>query len=252
MKKLIFLFLMIAAGFGASAQKYTEIKVSQLPQATRDYLTQNMPGADITKAVQIDNKGTLYYGVVFENRGRKRVLIFDKDGNFYQKGDNLNVQPKPETPPVQSAKGTSETDPPEKESPTVKNPANPNLQPIPPRNLPAVVTDYLQTNFPEGRITACNELKQSEIIFYQVTVNEGLKEHIVTFNSKGNYLSKRTYTVPSGEKKPAPTPDRNANTSSPSQGNTKTPSSTGKAPAQQPSSQPAKQQASEATQPVKK
>ncbi len=79
------------------AQKQTEIKASQLPKATTDYITSNLPGTTIFRAVKADDKGTITYNVAVDVKGRKHIFVFDKDGNFLKKGDNLVQDAKPAT-----------------------------------------------------------------------------------------------------------------------------------------------------------
>lgn len=71
------------------AQKTTEIKMKDLPKATTDWMKTNLPKATFEKAVKSDDKGTITYGIMVNSSGRKHIYLFDKDGKFLQKGDNL-------------------------------------------------------------------------------------------------------------------------------------------------------------------
>ena len=207
MKKTIILLFLLAVSGGLMAQSYSDIKVSQLPKATQTYIAENMQGMEISRAVKIEDNGTVSYGVVFESRGRKHVLIFDKDGNFVQKGDKLSA-PSSTGQPVQSS-GTATAQP---AVTPVQNASN-NTKQIPAGNLPGNVQTYIKTNYPNGKIVSASQLTQNSILFYQVSVADGGKEYLMTFNSKGNYLSKRSYTKQEGkpsntQPNPQPTPPK--------------------------------------------
>ena len=73
----------------AQDKKMTEIKTSQLPKEITKWVTQNLPGGNLTRAGKIEEKGTLSYVAVVESRGQKHAYLFDKDGNFTGKGDNV-------------------------------------------------------------------------------------------------------------------------------------------------------------------
>ena len=199
MKKLIAMILMAGFTLVAAAQTYTDIKVSELPKATRDYVSQNMPDATITRAVKYDNNGTVNYGVVFESRGNKRVLVFDQNGNFLQKGDHLRLDQKG-TAPTQAPAGTKTTTEPKTGPGQEKKEGSNNSKVIDPSLLPAAAQKYIKDAFPNGTITTARHFTQKNVQFYQVKVADGTREHVVSFNSKGSYISKRSSVTPAGTK----------------------------------------------------
>jgi hypothetical protein len=89
MKKALLLVVAIVFATVIYAQKTTDIKTKDLPKATTEWVTTNMPKATIDKAVKLDDKGTITYNILVLSAGRKHILIFDKDGKFLMKGDNL-------------------------------------------------------------------------------------------------------------------------------------------------------------------
>lgn len=74
---------------GVIAQKITEIKTRDLPTPIEKYIKDKMPGASIFKAVKLNDKGTLTYDVAIDLNGHKHVYVFDKNGKFLKKGDEL-------------------------------------------------------------------------------------------------------------------------------------------------------------------
>jgi hypothetical protein len=98
MKKITILLAVLLISACAFAQKATEIQVSKLPKATTDYISDNLPGAKITKASKVEDKGVLTYSVDIDVKGHKHVLIFDKDGKFLKA---LRLQnPRKRLPPI--------------------------------------------------------------------------------------------------------------------------------------------------------
>ena len=73
----------------AQSQKVTELKASQLPKGVTEYIAKNMPGATITRAGKIEEKGETTYAAIVEMKGTKHSYLFNKDGKFIGKGDNL-------------------------------------------------------------------------------------------------------------------------------------------------------------------
>ena len=108
MKKIILLIALIFIASGLNAQKLTEMNVSKLPKATTDYIKENLPGAKIVRAVKADDKGVITYNVGIDIKGRKHMLVFDKDGKFLKKGDDLvkSDVAKPKTSPAPAKPAT--------------------------------------------------------------------------------------------------------------------------------------------------
>jgi hypothetical protein len=115
MKKITILLAVLLISACAFAQKATEIQVSKLPKATTDYISDNLPGAKITKASKVEDKGVLTYSVDIDVKGHKHVLIFDKDGKFLKKGDALIDSTTPKSTPASKPAQKTTTDPKQEE-----------------------------------------------------------------------------------------------------------------------------------------
>ena len=124
------------------SQKMTEVKSSELPKTITKYIDDNVSGAKVLKAVKIENKGTVKYNVAIDHKNRKYVYVFDKNGKFLKKGDDVNA---PSNKVIinkgsEKSKSPSQTDTIQK--PTIKDGTsqeNPLVQEIPPdlfRNQP--------------------------------------------------------------------------------------------------------------------
>jgi hypothetical protein len=244
MKRMIIFVLCLLIAAVAGAQTITDISMSQLPKATRDYIAENMPNANITRTVKIDDKGITKYGVVFESNGRKRALIFDKDGKFLTKAENLEQATGPVHQANPQGTGTTSTTPSKNPSPPSQSPSSgTQSKDIPPERLPSGIIKYINTTFPNGKILLAKQLKIGSVPIYQVKVDDGVKEHIITFNGKGNYLSKRSYASQANQKKQGSPEVRKTPTENPQPVNQDKPKetpSTNKAPAkknQQPASE---------------
>lgn len=114
MKKFFIFLLSLFIFMQVSAQKNIEIKPSQLPQPTTDFILGNLPGSQIYKAFKVETNGTVTYSVGVIVNKNKHLYIFDENGKFLKKGDNREgsrsseaLQPQtqsrdqqPATPPV--------------------------------------------------------------------------------------------------------------------------------------------------------
>ena len=101
MKKifLILIALFFAAVIFAQTSKYTEIKVSALPKNATTWIKKNLPDATILHAgVTTENNQTIYL-TQLSVKGDKRIVRFDKNGNFLGKGvkdqDKNSAKPVP-------------------------------------------------------------------------------------------------------------------------------------------------------------
>ncbi len=211
MKRVIISVLCLLIVAITGAQTLTDISMSRLPKATRDYITTNLPNMNITRTVKIDDNGITKYGVAFESNGRKRALIFDQDGKFLTKAEKLEQaigpvqQANPQgtgTTGTTGTPGTTSTTPSKNPSPPSKYPSSgTQSKDIPAEQLPSNITKYINTTFPNGKILLAKQLKIGSVPIYQVKVDDGAKEHILTFNGKGNYLSRRSYASQASQKK---------------------------------------------------
>lgn len=94
----------------AQDKKVTELKITQLPKGVTEWVTKNVSGGKITRAGKVEENGVLSYVAMVDMSGQNRAFVFDKDGKFTGKGDNL-LKPAPAAkPPVK----TQETKPPAK------------------------------------------------------------------------------------------------------------------------------------------
>jgi hypothetical protein len=89
MKKILITLTAVLFSTILFAQKTAEIPVSKLPKAATNYITDNLPGTKIVKAAKIDDKGVITYSATVDVKGKNHVFIFDKDGKFLKKGDDL-------------------------------------------------------------------------------------------------------------------------------------------------------------------
>ena len=85
MKKVLVTFMVALFATVVLGQTKTELKTADLPKNVTDYITLNMKNSTIDKAFKVDNKGEITYKVVVMNGKEKKVLHFDKNGNFVNK-----------------------------------------------------------------------------------------------------------------------------------------------------------------------
>lgn len=117
MKKQCIILLTFLFATAVFAQTRTEIKIEQLPKKVTEYITKNMPGAKTDRAMKEDNKGVISYYTLITFAGQHHILVFDKDGNFVKKGDNIFKEsqksnpPKPVSPPAGDKSKTDQAKP---------------------------------------------------------------------------------------------------------------------------------------------
>jgi len=88
MKKIIFILTIALISMTLSAQKQsTELKSSQLPQITQNYIKDNLPGCQISRSVKLIEKGKVNYYVIVDVKGKKNLFLFDGSGAFLKRGD---------------------------------------------------------------------------------------------------------------------------------------------------------------------
>ncbi len=110
MKKIVFLLVaaILATMVFAQDRTMSELKVSQLPKGVTDYISKNLPGAPITRAGKIEEKGEVTYVATVDVKGSKHTYLFDKNGTFKGKGDHLFNQPaKPAVDKSANTPGTT-------------------------------------------------------------------------------------------------------------------------------------------------
>jgi hypothetical protein len=108
MKKLLVAIVTLVFAVSVFAQKGEEIKTSELPKNITTWINQNFKKPSIERAAKVtENKNILGYCVSVDTKGRKTILVFDKNGKYLEKvqkiADAQNVlkpaQPQP-TPPA--------------------------------------------------------------------------------------------------------------------------------------------------------
>jgi hypothetical protein len=111
MKKLMFLIFaaMFSVAIFAQDKKMTEIKTSQLPKAVSEWVSQNIAGGSITKAGKIEENGVLSYVAMVDMKGQNRAFVFDKDGKFIGKADNVLKANPVAKPPVKDTEAKPAT-----------------------------------------------------------------------------------------------------------------------------------------------
>jgi hypothetical protein len=100
MKKILLFTVAFIFSAALFAQKQsTNIKSSQLPQETQNYIKNNLPGCQITKATKVIEGGKVSYDVVVDVKGKKNLFVFDGIGTFVKRGDPI-PQADPNKPPA--------------------------------------------------------------------------------------------------------------------------------------------------------
>ena len=92
MKKLFLFSLICLFSSLIYAQTGQEIKPSELPKATRDYITKMFVNCSISRAAKVDDpKKEITYITVVSDGGHKYVICFDSKGNFVKKADKTMI-----------------------------------------------------------------------------------------------------------------------------------------------------------------
>lgn len=91
--KKVFLFTLICLFSSLIyAQTGQEIKPSDLPKATQDYIAKGFPGCHVTKAAKVDDpKKEITYITIISDGSRKYVICFDSNGKFVKKADKSMI-----------------------------------------------------------------------------------------------------------------------------------------------------------------
>ena len=117
MKRIFAICIPVLFATALFAQTRTEIKIDQLPKKVSEYVTKNLPGAKIDRAMKEDNKGDISYYALVISAGQNHILVFDKDGNFVKKGDNIFKESQKQNPPKPGTPQTDDKPNPEKTKP---------------------------------------------------------------------------------------------------------------------------------------
>jgi cell shape-determining protein MreC len=89
MKKLFAFLMLCLFSVVVFAQTGQEIKPTDLPKTSTDYITKNFPGSTIGKVAKVDDpKKEITFVAIFMGADKMRyVLCFDNKGKFVKKGD---------------------------------------------------------------------------------------------------------------------------------------------------------------------
>jgi hypothetical protein len=92
------------------AQTGQEIKASELPKTTTDYVAKNFPGCQIGRAGKVDDPNKqITYIVMMTDGSHKYVVCFDAKGNFLKKGDKSMLEQFKLTPAGSKPQGKAQT-----------------------------------------------------------------------------------------------------------------------------------------------
>lgn len=187
MKKQILLALVLAATLGACNQngtgvtpattttgaaraavdsygKGTIITADKLPAAVTTYLTTTYAGYTLVQAVQgTDRMGATFYAVVIEQAGVRYHLHFDASGKFI------------------ASKGGHGPGPNEANETTITA-----------DKLPAAITDYLKTTYPDYTLVQAEQAADSAgvVIYYETVITSGGKTFQLNFDATGKLLQR--------------------------------------------------------------
>jgi len=183
MKKLALSMLVFLAPFLLVAQDYEEIKPNKLPKGVHSYVDKNMPGGTIIRAAKGKENEQYVYAAIIEIRNNKRIMIFDKDGNFLRRTTSLTGTPEP---------------PPTKVNNTTKERSNMTIIPpkkMEPSELPPNIQKFLKDNHKNGRVLQAKMLTLGETPIFQIIYRDETTDNVYHFDAKGEYMKKRTYIL---------------------------------------------------------
>lgn len=93
MKKLFLISAILLFASLIYAQTGQEIKPSELPKTTQDFVAKNFPKCSIGKAGKVDDpKKEITYIVMMVDGAHKYVVCFDAKGNFVKKADKSMLE----------------------------------------------------------------------------------------------------------------------------------------------------------------
>ncbi len=185
MKKIALSLFIFLTPFFLVAQDYEEIKISQLPKGVTTYVEKNMPGGTIVRAAKGVENGQDLYAAVIEIRGDKRIMIFDKDGNFVRRAKSLT---SPAEPPQTKTSTTTTTH-------TQSNLTLIAPKPVEPASLPENIQKFLKNNHKNGKVLESKLLTLGETPIFQIVYRDATTDNVYHFDAKGEYMKKRTYIL---------------------------------------------------------
>ena len=190
MKTIFSLILLLLFPLILFSQDYEEIKVSELPKGVRDYVTNNMPGSEISRAVQGIENGQSVYATVIKFRNNKRIMVFDKEGNFLRKAENL-ASPSTYPPPMSNTANPKSGTAPQSGSGAIA------METIPEKSLPESIRKFLKENHTNYTILEAKHIPIGEAPLFQVILRDSQSDNVYLFNAKGEMMSKRSYELSS-------------------------------------------------------
>jgi len=169
------------------SQEYTEINISDLPKKVHAYVDEIMPGASISKAAKSLDNQQVIYGTVIRFRDGKYCMLFDKDGNFLRKVENLSAASfTSAVPPATASSATAEPPPP---------PGTVAMKTIPESSLPEGVRKVIRETYKSYTILEAKEVPIGQAPIYQVILRDSASDHVYLFSRKGEILSRRSYEL---------------------------------------------------------
>ena len=193
MKKITLLLMLFSISCFVFPQQYEEISIAKLPKGVKDYVTQNFKNVKIIRAAQSVQNNEKIYGAVIEADGRKYSMIFDKNGTFIQKADDLlkSLAPSGKTGSMGGSSGGTTGG-------LTGGPANPKrtIRPLPLMSCPKGVQDYIAKNYPKATVISSGQYTEKGQGFFVVTVSEKGKDYTFHFTSQGQNMPNRTQITP--------------------------------------------------------
>jgi len=184
--KLLFILVLSILTLKAAAQTPQEISINDLPKAAKDYVATAVPEAKIIRAASGSQNGVFYYAAVAEGRGRKFTFIFDKNGKFLQKVDDLS---KINLQSSTLGGGTAST-------PATGNAQPENYRDLPLQSCPVKVQQYIKDRHPKGKVIKSGQYTKKGQGFFLVVVNDNNLDYNLHFSSKGDYMAKSSKITP--------------------------------------------------------
>ncbi|MBE0646230.1 MAG: hypothetical protein IH596_00430 [Bacteroidales bacterium] len=182
MKTFYSIILLLAFPLIIFSQDYEEIKTSELPKGVRDYVTTNMPGGEISRAVKGTDQGQTVYGTVIDFRGNKRIMIFDNEGNFLRRAENFNAPSSDPPPPANTNTHSAGSG------------AIP-MEKVQEKSLPDAIKKFLKENHTTYTILDAKIVPLGEAPMFQVILRDATTDNNYLFNAKGVLMKKKSYEL---------------------------------------------------------
>lgn len=188
MRPVFSLLLMILFPLIGLSQDWTEIKPNELPKGIHDYVTSNMPGADIDRAAKGSEQGQDVYAAVINFRNSKRMMIFDAKGNFLRKADDLS-SPANNPPAMANTANPKSGSVPESTSGALK------MESVQEKALPETIKKTLKDNHTTYTVLSAKLVPLGESPLFQLIVRDANTDNSYLFNAKGEQLKRTVYEL---------------------------------------------------------